>query len=137
MHEINIEISKFLHGKGIWKLNCELLKNVEYIDLINDTIQKTHQEFIVPVYSFDYIEMTNDTDLTFTIDVDLFPELLLYRIRAKTIKFASSLKKSTNIREQNLIKRISELETKENEAEISNTLEKLKTELLTIREKKA
>ena len=79
--------------------------------------------------------MTNDTDLTFTIDVDLFLELLLYRIRAKTIKFGSSLKKSRNIREQNLIKRILELETKENEAEISNTLEKLKVELLTIREK--
>ena len=79
--------------------------------------------------------MTNDTDLTFTIDVDLFLELLLYRIRAKTIKFASSLKQSINIREQNLIKRISELETTENEAEISKTLEKLKVEWPTICEK--
>ena len=38
--EINIQISKFERSKGLWKLNCNLLKNAVYIDLINKTIHK-------------------------------------------------------------------------------------------------
>ena len=112
------------------------------MEIINETIFNTSLEFIAPVYSCDYLKTAIDAVLTFTINIDLFLEMLLHRIRAKTMKFASSLKKSRNIHEQNLTKKISEIERNktceternENETEKYNTLENLKRELILIRE---
>ena len=68
--------------------------------------------------------------------------MLLYRIRAKAVKFASSLKNYRNIHKQNLIKEISKIERNENcetdrnenETEKYNTLENQKRQLISIRE---
>ena len=58
--DINIEISKFKRGKGLWKLNCNLLKNAAYIDLINNTIHKVKLEYALPVYRIEYLETAPD-----------------------------------------------------------------------------
>ena len=38
--EIHIVISKFKIGKGIWKFNNSLLKNKDYLELVNKIIQE-------------------------------------------------------------------------------------------------
>ena len=52
----------------------------------------------------------NYKNLVFTIDDDLFLELLFLRIRGETIKFSSSQKKQDNLKEKNLLQDIEHLE---------------------------
>ena len=70
--------------------------------------------------------------MTFTIDPDLFLEMLYLRIRGETIKFASLLKKNNNRREQELIKDIEILESQNDSLDSSNLLDK-KQELESLR----
>ena len=62
--QLNILINSFQQGKGIWKLNCELLQNLDYIRTVNQTIQELRSRYSIPVYAQDYINEANDLDLT-------------------------------------------------------------------------
>ena len=85
-------MNNFEIGKGIWKLNVSLLKNIDYINLINNVIEEEKHKYALPVYNPDYLKNTYK-NMTFTIDPDLFLEMLYLRIRGETIKFGSLLKK--------------------------------------------
>ena len=74
-------------------------------------------------------------EIEFTIDGDLLLELILYKIRIKSIRFAATLKKKQDDLEQELIKQISaakKAETIDNFQHIEN----LKTQLRKTREEK-
>ena len=84
----------------------------------------------LPVYHINFL-LGNYKNLVFTIDDDLFLELLFLRIRGETIKFSSSQKKQDNLKEKKLLQDIEHLE-------ITNTknlqlLSDKKTELEDIR----
>ena len=51
------------------------------------------------------------SNITFTIDDDIFLEMLFLRIRGNTIKYASSLKKHNKTKEDQLLKDIAYLES--------------------------
>ena len=108
--ELSITINKFKVGKGVWKFNNNLLKNLDYLDLINNTIQNEVLKYAIPVYNLDFIK-TNYKSLNFVIDHDLFLEVLFLRIRGETIKFATTLKKENNIKENELKRDIEHLES--------------------------
>ena len=131
-----MEISKFERGKGLWKLNCNLLTNADYVNLVNDTIQEVKLQYAVPVYSLDFLNSTSDFDLVFTIEEDLLLEIILFKIRAKTIKFASTLRKADRSLELELINKIGAFE--KGEAFKNSTLEidNLKKKLQSLRESK-
>ena len=112
-HSPRMEISKFERGKGLWKLNCNLLTNADYVNLVNDTIQEVKLQYAVPVYSLDFLNSTSDFDLVFTIEKDLLLEIILFKIRAKTIKFASTLRKAERSLELDLINKIGAFEKDE------------------------
>ena len=133
---INIEISKFERGKGLWKLNCNLLKNAAYIDLINKTIHKVKLEYALPVYRNEYLETAPDLDIKFSIDEDVLLEMIMFKIRSTTIKFASANKKEEIKREQGLIKNIGDLEKNEENTPSTENIDKLKKELSNLRESK-
>ena len=80
--EININLSSFKHGKGYWKFNNSLLKNQEYLDLINKIITEEKVKYAVPVYSQNYLTNTDETK-EFSIPCDLFLETLFLRIICK------------------------------------------------------
>ena len=86
--ELDIIMNNFEIGKGIWKLNVSLLKNIDYINLINNLIDEEKHKYALPVYNPDYLKNTYK-NVAFTIDLDLFLEMLYLRIRGETIKFAS------------------------------------------------
>ena len=80
---LNIRTSKFIRGRGLWKLNCDLLSNSDYVDLINKTIQEVKSEHTVPVYSIEFIDNASDLDKEFLIEEDLLLEMIMFKIREK------------------------------------------------------
>ena len=71
-------------GPGFWKLNCSLLKELEYINLIKDTIKEVTDEF--------------------TEDAIMKWEMIKMKVRMKTMQFSAQ-------RKRNKKKRVEELET--------------------------
>ena len=113
MNELNIQLNKFTLGKGVWKFNNSLLKNPDYLELINKAISDEILKYAIPIYSLDFIEKHPEA-LAFTIDDDLMLEMLFLRIRGETIKFASALKQRNNERERELEKDIEYIEMSPN-----------------------
>ena len=73
--ELDLTLHKFEIGKGIWKLNTGLLKNTDYLNMINTIIDEEKLKYAIPIYNHDYIIKT-DEELTFTVDDDAFLECL-------------------------------------------------------------
>ena len=134
--KMNFQTSKFIRGKGLWQLNCTLLSNPDYLELVNKTIQEVKAEYTVPVFNLDFLKTASDSEITFTIKEDLLLEMIMFKIRAKTIKFASNLKKSKDELEQNLVKQIDIEEKAESSAQSTKHIENLKNELKLLRETK-
>ena len=130
--ELTIEINTFIRGRGVFKLNCDCLKDIEYLTTINNVISQEKLAYALPIYSREYIE-NNDCDIIFTIDDKLFLEVLLLKIRGETIKYCS-LKKKTNLKKElELKKEILLLENKNQDDQV-NLLNSKKHELVELRE---
>ena len=106
------ELNKFTTGKGVWKMNNSLLTNNDYVSTINNIIEEEILKYALPVYNLKFLKNI-DGNVQFKIDSDLFLELLFLRIRGETIKFASMLKKKTNLKEKQLINDIESIESNE------------------------
>ena len=124
--KLDIKSSDFIRGRGLWKFNCSLLNNPDYIELVNRTIKEVKLEYTAPVLSPLFIETASDLDITYTIEDDLLLEFILYKIRSKTIKFASSLRKTNDVTENELIRQIESLENAECTSHHLNALITLK-----------
>ena len=103
-------LNKFTVGKRIWKFNNSLLKSQDYLNLINNAIDDEILKYALPIYSLQFLKQI-PPNITFTIDDDLFLEMLFLRIRGDTIKYASSLKKHNKTKEDQLLKDIAYLES--------------------------
>ena len=134
--ELEILLNKFNHGKGVWKFNNSLLENTKYLNLINKIIVEEKQKYAIPLYSVEFLN-ENYSDIQFTIDNDVFSEMLLLRIRGETIKFATFEKKKRVHLENTLIKDIETLEASE-QLQSSNTelLHDKRQELMALRKVK-
>ena len=108
--DMDIILDTFKQGRGIWKFNCSLLRNPDYLKLINDSIMTIKKEYAVPVYDLEYLDSIQDLNINFTITDDIFLETLLLKIRGDTIKFASKLKKEHQTKELHLVAEIEQLE---------------------------
>ena len=108
--QMNIFLTKFVRGKGVWKLNTSLLQNMDYVNTINSIIDAEKRLYVIPIYSLDYLKIIEDSEIKFTISDSLFLETLLSRIRGETIKFSSCLKRTADENEKKLIKDIESLE---------------------------
>jgi hypothetical protein len=75
--EITINLEEFKRGKGFWKLNCSLLKDRDYVDLIKKTI----------------IDTVKDNR---NIDDVLLWEMIKLQVRGNSIKYSSRKKRSNN-----------------------------------------
>ena len=105
---INTDQTNQTH-KPYWKFNNSLLRDKFYIDSIKETIEKTIKQYAVPVYNFDNLKDVEH--ILFTINDQLFFEILLLEIRGVTISYASYKKKRETIEEDTLVKRIELLES--------------------------
>ena len=132
---LNITTNQFTRGKGTWKLNCNLLYNQTYIDLINKTIEETKLEYSVSLYNRDIRDIENNL-IQFTISDKLFLDMLLLNIRGKSIKFASQLKRDDNEKEKVLISDIQTLENNPSLSQLTELIQDKKQELKQIRDKR-
>ena len=128
-------ICKFKRGCGLWKLNGSLLKNKDYLILINNLIDSEKLANSVLVYNPINVASIPNSELQFTIADDTFLEIFLLKIRGETIKFVSPLKKNTNELELKLETDIEDLKTNCFLGSIEKLYDK-KHELQNIRENK-
>ena len=134
--QINIQLSKFYHGRGLWKFNCSLLKDDKYASLVNKLIQEEKLKCAVPVYSLDHLQTVSDEDITFTINNSNFLEMLLLRIRGETIKYATYHKRQDNELENRLKSEIQALENNSTGSPTSlKVLDSKKVEVEMVRQK--
>ena len=125
----------FKHGKSYWKHNNSLLTDKEYLKIINKHIIETKKQYAVPIYNLDEIENIPDFDIQFTINDQLFLDVLLMELRGKAISYSSYKHKERNKTEKELIERITLMETNLQESNLES-LEKLKSQLNEIRQEK-
>ena len=132
--QLHIVTNHFNRGKGTWKLNCNLLYNEKYIQLVHETIEKIKLEYAVPIYNKNNIGNIDDNLVKFTISDRLFLEMLLLKIRQETIHFASQCKKSMNKQEKELIIEIQKLENDSSLSQLTDLIQDKKQQLNEIRD---
>ena len=97
--ELVIDFSKFIRGKGFYKYNNSLNKDLEYVKLINKTISRVSKQYAECIYNpsfFDIATPEQLQDLTYTINPQLLLETLLFEIRGSTIEYCTRKKKQKN-----------------------------------------
>ena len=109
---LSFQINDFKRGNGLWKFNNSLLRDMEYIKVVKECIQRVKEQYMLPIYNLEYI-IENEQTLEFQISDQLFLETLLMEIRGKTISYSSYKKKQNNLREHNLENEIKHLEEEE------------------------
>ena len=65
-----------------------ILKDPEYIDVVNKTIDSEITNYALSVYNISALRDIPDTDTEFIIRDDLFLEVLIMKIRGKSIKYS-------------------------------------------------
>ena len=123
--------------KTYWKFNSSLLKDNEFVQEVNDTIEKLIQQYAALPYDRDNLSKTSSKDIQFTISDQLFLDVPLMEIRSKTIAYATMKKKTIRVHEEELETKIRLIEKRVNKTELD--LENLKAaneNLVDIRQKK-
>ena len=75
-------------------MNCSLLKDKEYLIMINELINQEKLDYAAKVYNPNNIGKVEDVDIQLSKNEPLFLEHLLPKIRGETIKYSSKLKQS-------------------------------------------
>ena len=134
--EINIQLNSFKRGRGLWKFNCSLLQNKDYIHTINETIDEVKLRYCSPVYNPHFVKQNCKFDLQFGIEYDLLLEMMLLKIRDITTKFSINLKKANMREETQIIKEIEKIETNPHAENYHESLEMKQNQLQTLRKTK-
>lgn len=94
---LKFNFDKFQKGSSYWKFNNSLLKDSRYIEEVKNTILETKQLYSVGI-QLDQIDGNSvaPQDLKFSINDQLFYDVLLMGIRGKTISYASYKKSRKN-----------------------------------------
>jgi len=104
---MDIDFSRFIRGRGFWKLNTSLLKQEEYVNLVKKTIKRVVSQYAIVENDPSFYTKASEELLQFlreqtpeslqiqklSINPQLFLEVLLLEIRRETINFAAFNKK--------------------------------------------
>jgi hypothetical protein len=116
MITISLNLLNHPRGRGMWKLNNSLLQDIEYIAKIKETVRDT-------------VNINN------AIDHQLLWELVKYKIRQETIKFASNKKKKSNRKLKSLEESLQKFEEERDESGIdTEEAKKIREEIDRIQE---
>ena len=128
---LELNFTNFKQGRSYWKHNNSLLSDVDYINQIFEKIVEVKQQYALPVYNLEDLDKIPNEAIQFTINHQLFLDVLLMEIRGKFISFSSFKNKERDTREKYLIKTIADLENNETEDNLEQT-ETKKNELISI-----
>ena len=144
--ELEIDFTKFVRGRGFWKFNSSLLKDPNYLTLIQNTIKRVVAQYAIIEGDDNFYETatkeridefyaaTNPETLQYInmkINPQSFLDILLLEIRRETISFSSKLKRERLKKEEDLILEIETLETKIAAQQSEESFQVLNNNLLT------
>ena len=107
---LTLHLDKNLKGKGLWKLNAELLKNDELIQKIEEGIQLMVEIHACTPYNPEFVKKYDNNKISFMVPIDTFWEVLLTHLRGIFISFAARKKRERCNREDKLVKEIQSLD---------------------------
>ena len=132
---LRLNLSEQSRGRGLWKLNCSLLKDLSYLQMVKEVIHETITGYACPLYSDEYLKCREARqDIQMTVRDDLFLETLLMKIRSRTISYSIQNTKERTEKEKKILSELQILESLT--APTSDDMEKLgqkQTELQNIR----
>ena len=132
---LELNTDKFKRHRPHWKFNNSLLYDPGYVMAVKEVILNFKKEYSALVCNRLSIDSINNSVLQFTINNQLFLEMLLLEIRGKTIAYSSHKRKEEKAKEQALNIEIGLLEQDVNEENVEE-LENKRQELENIREKR-
>ena len=121
-------------GNGLWKFNMSHLKENDYITKVKSVIERTVQQYAVPVYEQSYIRDKIET-VEFTINDTLFLYILLVNIRSETVYYSKVKERIRRNAEKVLQNKVQSIESNLHSAPGSDKeeLKRVKEELENIR----
>ena len=138
---IEIDFSRFQRGKGFWKLNNSLLYNVDYVNLIKNTIKNVACQYAITNDNNNLLDDLTATEIEYfladqtpeslqhiqlQISPELFLETLLMEIRKASIQFSACLKRTRLAKE---IELLNDLAILESNADNDNDNDAIKNEI--------
>lgn len=132
---LDLELSPFVRGKGLWKFNNSLLYDIQYITLVKEKIAEIRRQYAALPYDLDNLDHVDNDLVQFTINDQLFLEVLLMEIRGKTISYSSFKKKERVDREKVLHREIQVIEEDLDNASV-DLLDRKRLELENLRKEK-
>ena len=125
--DIQFDLCKIDRGRGYWKLNNCLLKEKDYVDMVKATICEIVEQYAAIPYITNSLKNIHPKDIQFTINDQLFFEMLLMEIRSKTITYSIRKKKNDLSLEHDLEKEIETLFNRASDVQTHNLNSLLKT----------
>ena len=93
MITLTMTLGKESKNKLLWKFNNSLLKDKLFAEEINDVIKAVVEEYAALPYIREHLSKILKCDIQFDISDHLFLDVLLMKIRSKTISYATMKKK--------------------------------------------
>ena len=106
---LKLHLDKSTRGKGIWKLNAELLNDSELIKLIEERILLMVEVHACTPYAPSFVKQFNKYNIALMIKIDNFWEVLLSHLRGIFLSYVAKKREKSN-RENLLHKEIENLE---------------------------
>ena len=100
---LTLQFSKENKRNKFWKFNTSLLTDKVYLQEIDILIKDVIVEYAAFPYNKDILHTIPSTDVSLTISDQLFLDVLLMKIRSKTISFASFKKRKFEENKKNLL----------------------------------
>ena len=107
---LNLYQDKSERGRGVWKLNSNILHEQPLCSLIKDEILLMIEVHAYTPYNPLYIKNFKNDLPELMITIELFWEVLLTKLRGTIIAYAAQTKRNRNIRENKLIKELENLD---------------------------
>ena len=98
--ELDILINNFHRGRGTWNRNTNLLKDKDYLQLINTCVKDEIVKYAIPVYNTEKIYEIHENEIQLRISDDIFLETLILRTQGESIEFFSMKKSKENLTEK-------------------------------------
>ena len=112
MITLTLTLGKESKNKLLWKFNNSLLKDKLFAEEINDVIKAVVEEYAALPYIREQLSKIPKCDIQFVISDQLFLDVLLMKIRSKTISYAAMKKRLDEKKEKDLENSIQSLEAK-------------------------
>ena len=93
---LEFQLDDIKNGKSYWKHNNSLLTDKEYLDIIYKHIKEIKRQYAIPIYIYiiyilEEIENIPDQEIQFTINDQLFLDVLLMELRGGQSHFIFKL----------------------------------------------